>query len=130
MGTVVVDDQIPWAGKGAIFATPVPVVGEASEAAAAAAGAGKEKFKFWVSIIEKAFAKRHSGYEAIEAGFITDALTDLTGQTSESFLLDNDEVRQQVQSGKLWQSLIRWHASKYLMGAGSGAGSDTDTTDS
>jgi hypothetical protein len=62
--TVVVDDRVPWAGKGAFFAQPVPVVGQGQ------GDEGAARFKFWVAIIEKAFAKRHSCYEAIEVCII------------------------------------------------------------
>jgi hypothetical protein len=39
----------------------------------------KDTHEFWLSILEKAYAKLHGSYEVCDAGFMNDALVDLTG---------------------------------------------------
>ena len=39
----------------------------------------KDTHEFWMSILEKAYAKLHGSYEVCDAGFMNDALVDLTG---------------------------------------------------
>jgi hypothetical protein len=39
----------------------------------------KDKNEFWMSLLEKAYAKMHGCYEALDAGSMDDALVDLTG---------------------------------------------------
>uniref|UniRef100_A0A0D3BN76 Calpain catalytic domain-containing protein n=1 Tax=Brassica oleracea var. oleracea TaxID=109376 RepID=A0A0D3BN76_BRAOL len=64
---VVIDDWIPCESPGKpAFAT------------------SKRLNELWVSIVEKAYAKLHGSYEALEGGLVQDALVDLTG---EGFLL-------------------------------------------
>ncbi|CAG5132389.1 unnamed protein product, partial [Candidula unifasciata] len=50
--------------------------------------------EFWVSLVEKAYAKLYKSYEALEYGFEADAYTDLTGGVAEwyipSYLKEND----------------------------------------
>ncbi|KAF3782226.1 Calpain-type cysteine protease [Nymphaea thermarum] len=63
---VVVDDWIPSESRG--------------KPAVATSRKGNE---FWVSILEKAYAKLHGSYEALEGGLVQDALVDLTGGAGE-----------------------------------------------
>lgn len=76
---VIVDDRLPviyremrrghWQGKAAyIFAgveTPL--------------GSAHPSHEVWLAIIEKAYAKLHGGYSALEGGFACHAVRDLTG---------------------------------------------------
>ncbi|XP_071111005.1 calpain-A-like [Haliotis cracherodii] len=48
-----------------------------------------EQREFWVALIEKAYAKVHGSYEALEGGQTMDALVDLTGGLAERYELED-----------------------------------------
>jgi hypothetical protein len=67
--------------------------------------------EFWVPIIEKAYAKVHGSYEAIESGNICDGLVDLTGEVSEAVdIMKNDHF---------WAIMMDNQRESYLMGCAS-----------
>ncbi|XP_060560457.1 calpain-A-like [Ruditapes philippinarum] len=47
--------------------------------------------EFWVSLIEKAYAKLHGSYEAIDGGQTMDALVDLTGGLAERYEIETKD---------------------------------------
>ncbi|XP_043911366.1 calpain-A-like [Protopterus annectens] len=49
--------------------------------------------EFWPSLLEKAYAKLHGSYKAIEGGWTIDALTDLTGGVGEMYKLRDFQDR-------------------------------------
>ena len=58
--------------------------------------------EFWVSLIEKAYAKLHGRYEAMVSGCIDDGLIDLTGQ--ESFRIGLELLQEHgMPDDRLWQ---------------------------
>lgn len=60
--------------------------------------------EFWVSLIEKAYAKLHGRYEAIVSGCIDDGLIDLTGQ--ESFRIGLELLQEHgMPDDRLWQMI-------------------------
>lgn len=75
----------------------------------------KDSNEFWVPIVEKAYAKLHGSYEAIESGSISDGLKDLTGEGVEVMKLDSDEHK--ASHGDLgWKALLHNVQESFLMG--------------
>ena len=46
---------------------------------------------YWAPLIEKAYAKLHSRYYALEGGSTMEALSDLTNGTTEQCFIDNGD---------------------------------------
>lgn len=110
---VVVDDWIPCEARGKpAFAT------------------SRKGNELWVSILEKAYAKLHGSYEALEGGQVHDALVDLTGGAGEEIDLTNEVAQLDLASGHLWSQLQRFKQEGFLLGAGSPSGSDVHVSSS
>ncbi|KAH6559054.1 hypothetical protein KP509_1Z029900 [Ceratopteris richardii] len=110
---VVVDDWIPCEAKGKpAFAT------------------SRKHNELWVSILEKAYAKVHGSYEALEGGFVHDALVDLTGGAGEEIDMSSAQAQIDLSSGRLWSQLLSFKQQGFLLGAGSPAGSDAHVSSS
>ncbi|KAF8395994.1 hypothetical protein HHK36_017605 [Tetracentron sinense] len=110
---VVVDDWIPCESPGIpAFAT------------------SKKGNELWVSILEKAYAKLHGSYEALEGGLVQDALVDLTGGAGEEIDMRSAQAQIDLASGRLWSQLLRFKQEGFLLGAGSPSGSDVHISSS
>lgn len=72
--------------------------------------------QLWVSLLEKAYASLHGSYGAIEAGFIEDALCDLTGGVR----IQPPKLTSGSERAVLWQELEQLaNSGRYLLGASS-----------
>ncbi|KAK6936992.1 Peptidase C2, calpain, catalytic domain [Dillenia turbinata] len=110
---VVVDDWIPCEAPGRpAFAT------------------SRKGSELWVSILEKAYAKLHGSYEALEGGLVQDALVDLTGGAGEEIDMRSAQAQIDLASGRLWSQLLRFKQEGFLLGAGSPSGSDVHISSS
>ncbi|KAK7819504.1 calpain-type cysteine protease dek1 [Quercus suber] len=110
---VVVDDWIPCEAPGKpAFAT------------------SRKGNELWVSVLEKAYAKLHGSYEALEGGLVQDALVDLTGGAGEEIDMRSSQAQIDLASGRLWSQLLRFKQEGFLLGAGSPSGSDVHISSS
>ncbi|EXC34521.1 hypothetical protein L484_019118 [Morus notabilis] len=110
---VVVDDWIPCESPGKpSFAT------------------SRKRNELWVSILEKAYAKLHGSYEALEGGLVQDALVDLTGGAGEEIDMRSAQAQIDLASGRLWSQLLRFKQEGFLLGVGSPTGSDVHISSS
>jgi uncharacterized OB-fold protein len=97
--TVVVDDRIPCGHTG------MPIFGK-----------NNNEQEIWVPIIEKAYAKLHGSYMAIDGmygGKAEDALVDLTGGIPEHFSFHDHGS--DISSGRLYNKLLEYHLSGHLL---------------
>ena len=72
--------------------------------------------EYWVPLLEKAYAKIHGSYEAIDGGSMAQALVDLTGGISEKIYLETPEVKEMIEDGQLWKDLKKYRQQKFLLG--------------
>lgn len=99
---VIIDDRIPCIQSG--NGQPIPVFAKC-----------ENKNLFWVSLIEKAYAKLHHRYFALSGGSTKEALIDLTGNLIEECFIDNGD--QMTKSNLLFNSLRVLCTSNCLVGA-------------
>lgn len=59
----------------------------------------------WPNIIEKAYAKFKGSYTIINGGYPEEGLADLTGGTGYRVSLSNDEGKEKVASGAMWEQI-------------------------
>lgn len=62
---------------------------------------GKDPNELWVPLLEKAYAKLHGSFEALDGGSVTAALVDLTGGIAETLDLTQDDEVHDLYDGTL-----------------------------
>eukprot|EP00026_Physarum_polycephalum_P003143 Phypoly_transcript_03152.p1 GENE.Phypoly_transcript_03152~~Phypoly_transcript_03152.p1 ORF type:complete len:806 (+),score=95.47 Phypoly_transcript_03152:50-2419(+) len=78
------------------------------------------KSEFWVPILEKAYAKLHGTYTALEFGDISEALKDLTGGATQTFIIKSDKNKREKQ----WRLILSLFKEQCLMGCAIDVGPD------
>ena len=82
------------------------------------------KLLLWAPILEKGWAKLFGSYLEIEAGLISETLTDLTGAPTETFDCYDPNYNKDL----MFHKFLSFTRLGYLMGAGSG-GTEDDLND-
>ena len=75
-----------------------------------------EASEFWVPLMEKAYAKLHGSYEALNGGRMGEGMVDLTGGVSIKFDLTTPENKAMLDSGQFWNNMRKWNQLGYLIG--------------
>jgi hypothetical protein len=83
----------------------------------------KDSNETWLPLMEKAYAKAHGDYQAIEGGFAGEGVEDLTGGIA-TYIASEDVL----DKNKLWSELLQVN-DKFLFGCGSRQGRDYDPAD-
>jgi calpain len=66
--------------------------------------------EYWVPLIEKAFAKLHGSYEALDGGSLSQGMVDLTGGVSEKMFLETPDIKEMIESDQLWKDMKKYKA--------------------
>ncbi|KAL4895374.1 hypothetical protein BDV59DRAFT_173792 [Aspergillus ambiguus] len=69
----------------------------------------------WLPLLEKAFAKAHGDYSAIEGGFVGEAIEDLTGGVTSDILTSNI-----LDKDRFWKDELMKVNKDFLFGCGTG----------
>eukprot|EP01104_Vermistella_antarctica_P005029 TRINITY_DN1543_c0_g1_i1.p1 TRINITY_DN1543_c0_g1~~TRINITY_DN1543_c0_g1_i1.p1 ORF type:complete len:540 (+),score=82.35 TRINITY_DN1543_c0_g1_i1:377-1996(+) len=95
---VVVDDRLPTSNGKLIYC------------------ASRGDVEFWAPLMEKAYAKLHGSYEALDSGSTSDAMVDFTGGICETIDLADKQSLQEADDMTLWKKLKRASNNQQLMG--------------
>jgi hypothetical protein len=71
--------------------------------------------EIWLPLLEKAFAKAHGDYSAIEGGFVGEAIEDLTGGVTSEVLSSNI-----LNKDRFWTEELMKVNEEFLFGCGTG----------
>ena len=85
--------------------------------------------EFWVPIFEKAYAKLHNGFDAIDGGRPEAAVVDLTNGISEMIRMEGDKFEEQVADGSFWRMIQEGVLKKDILTCGSQGTSDENKSD-
>ena len=95
---VVIDDRLPTRGGQLIYTR------------------SKEKNEFWGALLEKALAKLHGSYKAIESGKFCEGSVSLTGGIPEMIKLSDFESKNEKEEERLYKILKKAVNNKAFIG--------------
>lgn len=72
--------------------------------------------EYWVSLIEKAYAKVHNCYQALFSGYIDESLQDLTGLATEKRDINLKQLQNNEDKDRLWHLLSGYMQNNSMMG--------------
>lgn len=84
--------------------------------------------EFWVSLIEKAFAKIHHCYQALFSGYIDEALSDMTGFASEKRDINGARMKTPQEKDELWNMLKYYIQTHSMIGCSADGGTEHNIT--
>lgn len=85
--------------------------------------------EFWPILLEKAYAKLHGSYSALNLGFPEQALVDITNGISEEINFQSDEFIQMKNNGSFWEKLQKAVNNNHLLAASSLGENDSYETE-
>ena len=92
----------------------------------AAYGRCKNPEEQWVQLVEKAYAKLCGGnYACLDGGSVADALTDLTGGSSQTILFTTPQVADMIERSALWGRVQKYLEWFYVLACAKTAGVGT-----
>ena len=84
----------------------------------------------WVQLVEKAYAKLYGGnYECLNGGSVADALTDLTGGSSQTILFTSKVVSDMIERSVLWERIQKYLSWYYVMACSKTTSPTTELND-
>lgn len=76
-----------------------------------------EQNEFWVSLVEKAYAKLNGCYEYIQGISICETLVDLTGGVADKINLETPESKANIDSGAIFNNMSSYLNQNFILGS-------------
>ena len=98
---VIIDDRIPCI-KVAMEGIPLkPYFGHC-----------KLQNEFWVSLIEKAYAKIHGAYQYLVSGCMEEGIYDMTGLTPSKIFIEKSDLRDENKVDEMWAKFLKYSSNE------------------